>query len=151
MSKLSEREEIFCQNVAKGMSYAEAYEAAGYSGTSKNSIYANAARLIRKDRVMIRVNELQGKAAQEAQIDLEWLIRESVATYTAAKKDCAYAAAVSALKEIGILTGVRVEKQDRTNRNVDEASELTRDELYRIARGSGQRTVTQGLGQRQLN
>ena len=126
--------ELFCQKIAEGMSQTDAYEAAGYKG-SRKSLQDNAARLIGNDRVQARIAELRANAAQEAQIDLAWLIRECAATYAAAKKDAAYGPAVSALKELGILTGERIEKSQRENinRNVDEYDEAT---LAAIASGS---------------
>lgn len=132
---LSEQQERFCQLIVQGMSQTNAYEAAGYKG-SRKSLQDNAARLIGNDRVQSRIAELRANAAQEAQIDLAWLIRECAATYQAAKKDAAYGPAVSALKELGILTGERIEKsvRENINRNVDEFDEA---ELAAIARSGG--------------
>jgi hypothetical protein len=130
----NQQHELFCQKVAEGMSQADAYEAAGYKG-SRKSLTDNAARLIANDSIAARIAELRANAAQEAQIDLAWLIRECAATYAAAKKDAAYGPAISALKELGILTGERIEKSQRENinRNVDEYDDA---ELLAITRAS---------------
>ena len=123
----NQQHELFCQKVAEGMNQTDAYEAAGYKG-SRKSLKDNAARLIAIDSIAARIGELRQTAAVEAQIDLAWLIKEAVATYTAAKADKAYGPAVSALKEVGILTGERVEKSVRENINRD-VDQLTEAEL----------------------
>jgi hypothetical protein len=146
----NQQHELFCQKIAEGMSQTDAYEAAGYKG-SRKSLQDNAARLIGNDRVQARIAELRQTAAAKAEIDLQWLINKGVAILEAAEKADAYGPAVSALKEVGILTGFRVEKSDRTNRTVEDTSDLTRDELYRIARGSREGTAAPGTGQGQLN
>lgn len=147
---LTEQQERFCQLVVAGKNQTEAYREAGYKGSGKQ-LGDNASRLIANDRIQARIAELRAGAAEKAQIDLQWLINKGVAILEAAEKADAYGPAVSALKEVGILTGYRVEKSDRTNRNVDEPSELTRDELYRIARGSREGVATPGPGAGQLN
>lgn len=145
----NQQHELFCQKIAEGMSQTDAYEAAGYKG-SRKSLQDNAARLIGNDRVQARIAELRANAAQEAQIDLAWLVRECAATYTAAKADKAYGPAVSALKELGILTGERIEKsvRENINRNVDEYDEA---ELLNIARASSAGIAGQAGGTSKLN
>jgi diketogulonate reductase-like aldo/keto reductase len=147
---LSEQQERFCQLVVSGKNQTEAYKLAGYKGSGKQ-LGDNASRLIANDRVQARIAELRQTAAEKAQIDLQWLIDKGVAILEAAEKADAYGPAVSALKEVGILTGFRIEKSDRTNRTVEDTSDLTRDELYRIARGGREGTAAPGIGQGQLN
>jgi phage terminase small subunit len=146
---LSAQQERFCQLVVQGKNQTEAYAEAGYKGEGKQ-LGDNASRLIAKDRIRQRIAELQAAAAQEAQIDLAWLIREAADTYAAAKKDKAYGPAVSALKEVGILTGERVEKSQRENinRNVDEFDEA---ELYAIASAGSAGVAGQKDRKAQLN
>ena len=50
------RHELFCQNMAKGMSTPEAYVAAGFSASAKT---AHAYRLLAKDSIKQRIAELQ--------------------------------------------------------------------------------------------
>lgn len=134
--KITEQQERFCQLVVAGRNQTQAYREAGYKGRGKQ-LGDNASRLIANERIQARIAELRAAAAQQAQIDLTWLIRESVDTYTAARKDAAYAAAVSALKTIGVYTGLWDEKSTRhnINRNVDEYSDD--DLLAHIQGGSG--------------
>ena len=132
---LSKQQERFCLLILEGRNQTDAYKEAGYKCANDNSAAANASDLIRNPKVVAYLEAARKQAAQEAQIDLAWLVRECAATYAAAKKSAAYGPAVSALKELGILTGERVEKSQRENinRNVDEFDEAA---LLAIASGS---------------
>lgn len=129
MPKLkNDQHEKFVQELVKGASQKDAYIAAGYSGDD-NAIYANSSRLISNDKVQERLKELQEKAVERAEMTLERLIDMAEDTYLAAKSDAAYGPAVSAIKEIGVLTGLRVEKSDRTTRTVTDVADLGPDEI----------------------
>jgi len=134
---LSEQQERFCQLIVQGKNQTDAYMEAGYKCKNIDVAKSAASRLFANVNVSARIAALQAAAAEEAQIDLAWLIRESVATYAAAKKDAAYGPAVSALKTIGVYTGLWDEKSTRQNinRNVDEYSDD--DLLAHIEGGSG--------------
>jgi hypothetical protein len=80
-AKLNSRQEIFAQNLAKGMTKGEAYVAAGYKPDP-----GNPTRLTENDRVQKRVVELQKRAAIDTGItiqaitaDLTDLIKEASA------------------------------------------------------------------------
>ena len=132
---LTEQQERFCRAILEGKNQGDAYREAGYKCANDETAWACSSRLLSNAKVSQRIAELRAAAAQEAQIDLAWLVRECAATYAAAKKDAAYGPAVSALKELGILTGERVEKsvRENINRNVDEFDEAA---LLAIASGS---------------
>tara|TARA_X000001316_G_C922037_1_gene36784 strand:- start:193 stop:651 length:459 start_codon:yes stop_codon:yes gene_type:complete len=133
MSKLSEQQEKFCRNVVEGMSQTDAYIAAGYKVKSNDVAKVNASRLLTNANVADRIAELRQKAVERTEVTLEWLVEEAVSTYRAAREDSAHAAATGALKEVGILTGLRVEKSERTNRNIQDVEDLDRSELLAIA------------------
>ncbi len=65
------RHERFAQNLAKGMSAAEAYEKAGYKPNDQN-----AARLTRNDEVRARVAELMAPAVEATQATVERVLKE---------------------------------------------------------------------------
>lgn len=65
---LNARQEAFAQHLAKGMSQAEAYKAAGYDSEG-NAAEVNASRLLRTDKVASRVRELQEASAEAAVVD----------------------------------------------------------------------------------
>lgn len=75
---LTAKQELFAQNVVKGMSQADAYRSA-YS-TAKmadKTIHENASRLANDSKVRARIDELRGQLASDtimtAQKRLEWL------------------------------------------------------------------------------
>jgi phage terminase small subunit len=75
---LTAKQELFAQNVVKGMSQADAYRSA-YS-TAKmadKTIHENASRLANDSKVRARIEELRGQLASDtimtAQKRLEWL------------------------------------------------------------------------------
>ena len=135
MTKLSEQQEKFCRNIVEGMSQTDAYEAAGYKGDRK-SLQDNASRLIGNDRIVARIKELRQKAAEATEINAEWLLRESVDTYKAARDDGAYGPANALLKTIGVYSGDWNENSTRENLH-KYAEDFSEEELAAIASGSG--------------
>lgn len=65
---LNARQEAFAQHLAKGMSQAEAYMAAGYKSEG-NAAEVSASQLLRNPKVSSRVRELQEASAEVAVID----------------------------------------------------------------------------------
>lgn len=120
------RHERFAVEVAKGFSSTEAYKAAGYEAEG-SSAWAAASRLLRDVRVKARIAELQERVATKAEITLETLIDHANEARSQAMEAGQFAAAVSAIKEMGVLTGLRVEKSERTNKS--DARTLTEREL----------------------
>jgi len=133
------RHERFARELAKGSSAASAYEAAGYRYHR-----SNAAKLARDQRISARVTELQFETAEmEAQatakataalaITKEWLIARTEEARALAMADNQTSAAVAAIKELGILSGLRIERRENLNRSIDDLSD---EELMEIATGS---------------
>lgn len=116
------RWERFAQELAKGKSQAEAYETAGYEQNR-----GNATRLKANESVLKRVAELQSRTAERAVVTAESLIAEAEEIRKAAFTAGVYAAAIAAVKEKGVLAGVRVEKSER--KSVNDARKLSDDEL----------------------
>jgi phage terminase small subunit len=122
------RHELFAQEIAKGKTAEAAYRLAGYKPSVKNAQRLKASKSVRS-----RVSEMQSRAAERAIVTVEDLIAEAEEARKGAMQAKQFAAAVSAIKEKGILSGKRVEKgaiiQKRTMR------ELNYDELMQIAAG----------------
>jgi phage terminase small subunit len=78
---LTAKQEVFVQNLVKGMSQADAYRSA-YStkNMSDKTIHEAASRLMADSKVSARVNELReqlaGKTIMSAQKRLEWLTEQ---------------------------------------------------------------------------
>lgn len=132
MSRLSQQQRRFADLILDGKNQTDAYKQAGYKCANDNVAAVSASELVRNPKVVAYMTEQRQEAARALHIDLQWLIAKGVAILEAAEKEGAYGPAISALKEVGILTGERVEKSQRENinRNVDEFDEA---ELYAIA------------------
>lgn len=102
----NQRHERFARALAQGMTQEDAYEDAGYKRSAHH-----ASRLARNGKVKARVAELQARATEGVQVTLEWLIEQAVGIASDAREAGSFAAAVSAIKEAGVLTGLRVERQ----------------------------------------
>ena len=101
------RHEAFAQALASGHSADEAYVLAGYSRNR-----GNAARLKADERVRGRVTMLQQDAAATNGITRERLIGMCLEVFEqAAAAGNAHSAQIAAIRELGVLSGLRVEKQ----------------------------------------
>ena len=130
--------ERFAQGLASGKTADEAYVFAGYEENRGNAI-----RLKANERISARLKELQERAAIRAEVTSASLIEMADEIRRAAFNAGQFAPAVSAVKEMGILAGVRVEKRDTINRRADDLSD---DELANIARSGGANPVEAALG-----
>jgi len=134
----NQRHEVFAQQLAGGKTADDAYRLAGYKPDRKN-----AHRLTTLDDVMTRIRELQSKGAQKAEITLASLLEEAEQARALAMQLGQPGAAIAAIKEKGVLSGMRVEK--RENLNKTPLSAMTDAELEAIASGRSEDTAaTQG-------
>lgn len=62
---LSVKQEAFCLHYAKTGNATESYKQAGYEAKTANAIYANANRLLKKDKVQARLAELAEEIATD--------------------------------------------------------------------------------------
>jgi phage terminase small subunit len=120
------RHERFAQELAKGKSQSEAYQIAGYEPSEPN-----ASRLTRNDKVQARVAELQERGAIKAEVTAASLIEEAEDVRSKALAAGQFSAAIAAIREKGVLAGVRVEKRESTHKTDPKA--MTDDELALIA------------------
>jgi len=119
------RWERFAQELAKGKTADEAYQIAGYAENR-----GNATRLKANESVMKRVEELQGPSAKKAEITLARLLDMAEAVYNQALTAGQNAAAIAAVKELGVLSGQRIEK--RETGSPGEFDRMSDDELDRF-------------------
>lgn len=142
VSKLSEQQEKFCRNIVEGMSASEAYREAGYKCTTDESTWAAASRLLGNVKVASRIAELRESATEGTEVTLQWLIEQAQGVLKDARDDSSHAAAISAIKELGVLTGERVEKRQNENINRDVA-DYSEEELEALIAGGGARAAGQ--------
>lgn len=122
------RQERFAMFLARGLSQIDAYSAAGFKRSS-----AGASRAARRPGIAARVRELQNGAARRARISLTSLLEKLEDARLLAMNEGQAAAAVAAVREMAILTGIRVEKHASAVRTVNELSD---EELMMIASGA---------------
>lgn len=118
------RWEHFCQEVAKGNPASNAYEAA--YGSIGGAARTGGSRLLTNGDISARIAELLERGAKRAEVTIESLIGEAEAARVLAMSIDNPAAAVSAIREKGVLSGKRIEKAehgkpgDFANLNDDE-------------------------------
>lgn len=143
------KHERFAQELAKGTTGEEAYVLAGFARSRPN-----AGKLRHKDYIVRRLGEIASeqtgiraraaeKAAERLSVSVESLIGEAEEVRLAAMAAGQFAPAISAIKEKGILAGVRVEKRENTNRSLVDVSD---DELARIAFPGGEGASSEAVG-----
>jgi hypothetical protein len=121
--------EKFAEGLALGHRPAEAARYAGYpEGTS---FAGNARKRAQRADVKIMVEALrkpaQAKMAQRIDITLQTLLEKAMRIYDAAMAAEQFGAAVAALKEIGVLSGKRVERSEQGSPG--EFDHMTDEEL----------------------
>ena len=123
------RHERFAQELAKGKTADEAYATAGFKPNRGNATTLKATQSISN-----RVAEIRAPAARRAEITLARLLTMAEDVYDKAMANQQTAAAIAAVKELGVLSGERVEKRENLNRSLNDLSD---DELAAIARTGG--------------
>jgi hypothetical protein len=101
------RHEVFAQELAKGSSKSAAYKKARFVPDT-----SNASKLTANHRVQRRVVELQQSAAESAQITVATLVARADELRELAIEHKQISAGVAAVKEIGILTGLRIDRRE---------------------------------------
>ena len=126
----NQRHEIFAQLIVEGETQAEAFVKAGYRRSDPN-----ARRLTRNDPVRERIRHLKSLAAEHTLTNVEDLIAAAKRIMKAAEHELQLTAAVGALKELGILTGHRIEKREHTRKTTAELSDAELIELIKAGGG----------------
>jgi phage terminase small subunit len=122
--------ERFAQELARGKTAEEAYQDAGYKAHRQN-----AHRLMTNDDVRRRVSELQSRASDGLVITLQWLVEKAEEARSLAMANGQTSAAVAAIKELGVLSGKRVERSE--NGNPGDFDRMSDDELAEFVRREG--------------
>ena len=137
------RYERFAQELAKGETAERAYANAGYKFNP-----ATPRPLNKNQNILARLAELQNRAAKRAEVTVESLIAEAEEVRKAAFEAGQFSPAIAAIKEKGILSGIRVEKRENFNH---DAGNLSDAELENIASGRGEGASETAGGSTVLN
>ncbi|SEE72579.1 hypothetical protein SAMN05444161_6878 [Rhizobiales bacterium GAS191] len=108
------------------MSFFDSYEVVGPYRRDRH----HAHRLATNGHIRARVAFLQAQASRSAVITLEGLLAQAEEARVGAMAAGQFGAAIAAIKEIGILSGLRVEKREQAHKTIDQ---MTNDELRAIA------------------
>jgi hypothetical protein len=110
----NQRHETFAHAVANRKTQAQAYELAGYKvvGKAVTSIAAVASKIANRKDVADRIKELAEKAANIAEVSLADLINKAEDARIMAMATRNPSAAVSAIREMGVLSGKRIQRTE---------------------------------------
>lgn len=102
-----DRDEQYAQNLAAGMLQLEAYHAAGFKGGS-----CNASRKAATPEMRIRVDAIHDMYLSKLIVNQQWIQREQVKTYFAARDDRDHHVCQKILKDMGIDRGLGVQRAE---------------------------------------
>ena len=141
-SGVTSAEEVFCQNIVRGLGPSDAYRAAyDTSRYKERTIHAGAKTVSQRPHVIARIAELRAPVIKKVQITLEeHLIKLGKLSDQAAAKD-QYSAAINGEMLRGKVSGLYVDKVESKNININgslaseiKLSRLTDDELTEYLR-----------------
>jgi phage terminase small subunit len=128
------RRERFAQLLASGKTATDAYELAGYKRND-----SNAPNLARTDEINGRVTEINNETLERERTTAAVAAERAEMARAAcegAMEAGQFSAAVAATKEIGVLTGIRIERSERgMPGEFDWVDKLSVDELRLLAAG----------------
>jgi len=101
------RQEIYAQAIAKGETQIVAHAKAGYEPDD-----GNASRLTGNHRVKQRIREIQSAAVDLTQVTVASLVAAADELRRLAIEHKQISAGVAAIKEMGILTGLRIDRRE---------------------------------------
>jgi hypothetical protein len=130
------RHERMAQFLASGKTATDAYELAGYRRSNSNGAARARTEEIRTRVAEINTESLERErataaaAAERAVITRQRLVEMALEARKGALEAKQYSAAVAATKEIGILSGIRIERSERgMPGEFDELERMSADEL----------------------
>ena len=102
------KHELFALALAKGKTQVEAQLAAGYEPND-----GNAAQMAAQPDISSRVMEINGRAAARAEVTVASLLDKLDQMIDGAAAEKQFSAAISGIKEKGVLSGKRIERSER--------------------------------------
>ena len=122
MADLTDRQRIFAQNLAKGMTQVDAYRNAGYSFKSEKTATEAASRLARNIKVSSYLDELRAKSQDEAIWTRNRLIKYLCTVLdlnpaTLIDESTGALQSLTDMEQANLITGMKV--QEKVNENGD--------------------------------
>jgi phage terminase small subunit len=106
------RQELFAQNLVKGMTQNRAYIKAGYTANTPQAGWSNASRLIRDDKVSNRIDELLKTTETELKITVESMTNVYADILSSAKQVGNFNAAKGAADSLAKLHGLMIDRKE---------------------------------------
>jgi hypothetical protein len=128
-SRLTKRQAQF---VAEYLRDHNGLQAAIRAGYSRRGAAVIASKTLMLANVATAIDAEMQKLAERNRVTLDSLISEAEAARQLAMQLGQCSAAIAAVREIGILSGLRIQRSERLQRNIND---LTDDELIAIAQG----------------
>lgn len=117
--KLTPKQERFCQNIAKGLSQADAYrDAYDCEDMVDNSVYKEACLLMNNPKITERLKELTAEAVKDIKYEVEDCFRETDEILRLAKMTDNLQIMLKAVEQKGKLKGLFKDKENNVNVNV---------------------------------
>lgn len=117
--KLTPKQERFCQNIAKGLSQADAYRDAYYcEDMVDNTVYKEACLLMNNPKITERLKELTAEAVKDIKYEVEDCFRETDEILQLAKMTDNLQIMLKAVEQKGKLKGLFKDKDNNVNVNV---------------------------------
>lgn len=86
MSKLTDKQEQFCQEYLIDLNATQAYMRAGYNVSDEDTAAVNASRLLRNAKVQARLKELQSARQERVQVTQDYVLKTIVDTIERCKQ-----------------------------------------------------------------
>jgi phage terminase small subunit len=119
------RQERFCNFLAQGKCAVDAHELACYKRND-----GNASTLLAMPHIQDRLKEIRGELARNTVVTAESLIQQAEEVGLCAMERRQFSAAIAAIKELGVLSGARIERREIGSPG--EFDQLSDDELERL-------------------
>ena len=127
---LTDKEELFAQEVASGATQSAAYRKHyDADGMQANSIHVEASRLRNKPKVSLRIDELKAKAADVAIVDKVMVLRGLLNEAKNIDEGASHSARVAAWAHLGKHLGMFVDKTELSGSVHQEISNLTPEQV----------------------
>ena len=127
---LTDKEELFAQEVASGATQSAAYRKHyDADGMQANSIHVEASRLRNKPKVSLRIDELKAKAADVAIVDKAMVLRGLLSEAKNIDEGASHSARVAAWAHLGKHLGMFVDKTELSGSVHQEISNLTPEQV----------------------
>lgn len=106
------RQELFAQNLVKGMPQNRAYIKAGYTANTPQTGWSNASRLIRDDKVSNRIEELLRTTETELKVTVESMTNLYADLLNGARSAGNFNAAKGAADSLAKLHGLMIDRKE---------------------------------------